>query len=810
MLGPRYLLKILLLMTVLLSSFDGYGQSNSLAIETTDAYCQNNGAAVPLSALASIEGPDDDVLEGVQVSITKNFDPQVDSFTYTFADDIQGDFDLQNGIFTLSGRAPIQAYRKALDRLYFNTAEENTEPKTLNITLSGVDFLASTGHFYQFFSATGISWSNAKAAAESQNLFGLQGYLTTITSAEENKFIVERVSGTAWIGASDEEEEGIWKWVTGPEAGTIFWEGLANGTAIGYANWQPQSSSSSGEPNQSGNEDYAHMMSWTNPSGQWNDLADGGGGGNYTPTGYIVEYGGQDGDPNILDEISGNAVIEPKQKIELIGPTSVCPNVEGVIYNATALDAHTYSWTIEGGTIIDGETTDAPTVKWGDTNANAQIRVLVTSNLACTYETILNVRINEELEPPAPTGPLAICFDDHFNPQVYGTPATPGSNYTWHVTNGQIISGNGTNEVEVLWDGPVEGALYFTESTTTATDICDGDSPEIRVIIKEAITVDFDIQNVTCFNGNDGAAHVNLTSSASNISYEWIVPNDAQIQEDRVSSLKAGTYELLIIADDCSKYFSFEITEPAILAGDLSIENVRCHGEANGFASAQITGGTGDYNYSWSHDEMASLETVNNLPAGNHSVRIVDENNCELTLNFTINEPAPLVVEEIISTLVSCPDGNDGSLEAIVSGGTSPYTFIWEDNTTSSALATGYEKGSYELIVVDANGCQVNAEQSVQEAIPKVVLPNAFTPNEDGMNDTFGPTTPCDIVFRMEIYNRWGQIIFVSNSSVDHWDGTFKDKILESGKYNYAASWVIEANDQVIAGRKRGEIHLIR
>lgn len=810
MLALRYILKMLLPLTALLSSFDLFSQSTGLAIQTTKAYCQNTGDATPLSILAAIQGPDDDVLEGIQISITKNFDPQADSFTYTFADNIQGDFDRQNGIFTLSGRAPIQAYREALNRLYFKTAEENVEPKTLNITLSGVDFLASTGHFYQFFSANGISWSNAKATAEKQSLFGLQGYLTTITSAEENKFILERVSGTAWIGASDEEEEGIWKWVTGPEAGTIFWEGLANGTAIGYANWQPPSNNSSGEPNQAGNEDYAHMMSWTNPRGQWNDLADEGGGGNYTPTGYIVEYGGQDGDPNILDEISGDAIIEPKQKIELTGPSSVCPNVEGVIYNATALDAHTYSWTIQGGTIIAGEKTDAPTVKWGDTNPSAQIKVVVSSALACTYETILNVRINEELEPPAPIGPQAVCFDDHFNTQVYRTPATPGSNYTWHVTNGEIISGNGTNEVGVIWYGPGEGTLYFTESTTTSTDICDGDSPSIRVFVKEAITAEFDIQNVNCFGGNDGSARVNLTSNASNVSYEWIVPNDSQIQGDRVSSLKAGTYELLITADDCSKYFSFQITEPEMLAGDLSVENVKCHGEANGFASAQITGGTGDYNYFWSHDEMANLETVNNLPAGNHSVRIVDENNCELNLNFTVNQPAPLVVEEIISTLVSCPNGNDGTLEAIISGGTAPYTFIWEDNTSSSTLAEGYMKGSYELIVIDANACQVNAQQSVQEAIPKVILPNAFTPNEDGINDTFGPTTPCDIVYRIEIYNRWGQIIFVSNSSVDHWDGTFKGKALQSGQYSYAASWIIEANGRVIEGRKRGEIKLIR
>lgn len=779
---------------------NGYGQN--LAIQTTDAFCRDLAAPIQISALASIDGPDSDILEGVQIAVTENFDHTLDSFTYTFADGIQGDFDPQNGIFTLNGQASIAEYRDALDRLYFNTPVENTKPKTINITLSGVDFLAETGHFYQYFSSPGISWSEARDAAQSQDLFGLEGYLTTITTSTENKFILERVSGSAWIGASDEQSEGVWRWITGPERNQNGGQGML--LADGFTNWDDN------EPNNYGNEDFAHMMDWSSPAGRWNDLPDQGGSGQYSPTGYIVEYGGLANDPDVLSQISGNVVVEFRKSIEVTGPISVCPNIEGVIYNATALDGHSYIWTIDGGSIMAGQGTDEITVNWGFTNANAYIKVEVISDLVCTYEETLNVRINEVLEPPAPVGPLAVCFDDLTTAQTYNTPATPGSTYIWQITNGQIISGNGTNEVEVLWDQPGTGTLFFTESTSTSTDICDGDSPTIDVILREEVEVAFDIENVSCFGGNDGAAEFQLLSQAGSLAIEWIVPNSASVNGTQVDGLFAGVYEILVTADDCKKYFSFEITEPEALAGSMDIADVRCFGERNGFAQASITGGTEAYTYQWSHNNSLGASSAGDLPAGDHSVRIIDKNNCELTLNFTINEPELLVIDEVLSTLISCPGGNDGTLEALVSGGTAPYSFVWDDNTATTSLATGYEKGTYTVRVIDANGCEATASQEVDETIPKVVLPNAFTPNNDEMNETFGPSTPCDIIFKMEVYNRWGQVIFSTKSTSNQWDGNFKGEPLASGKYSYAASWVIEANGLVLEESKKGEIQLIR
>src|SRR5690606_14753608 len=126
----------------------------------------------------------------------------------------------------------------------------------------GLFYNPANGHYYEYVSAPGMTWADAKAAAESRELFGLKGYLATVTSAEENAFITPKLGGDGWMGASDAAIEGQWRWVTGPEAGTLFWTGTGSGSSVdgNYENW------GDGEPNNAGEEDYAHFIS---SNGKW-------------------------------------------------------------------------------------------------------------------------------------------------------------------------------------------------------------------------------------------------------------------------------------------------------------------------------------------------------------------------------------------------------------------------------------------------------------------------------------------------------------------------------------------------------------
>ena len=120
------------------------------------------------------------------------------------------------------------------------------------------------GHFYQFVSGS-YSWNSAKTEAESMFWNGQQGYLATITSDAEQSFLYTVSTSLGWIGATDTQVEGQWRWVTGPEAGQL----------ISYSHW------ASGEPNDFFGEDFA-QANWA--GSRWNDHN-----GNQS-NGFFVEF----------------------------------------------------------------------------------------------------------------------------------------------------------------------------------------------------------------------------------------------------------------------------------------------------------------------------------------------------------------------------------------------------------------------------------------------------------------------------------------------------------------------------------------
>ena len=207
------------------------------------------------------------------------------------------------------------------DVVFSNSSITPSGSRTFSITLGAANYLPRNGHYYEYFPNIGISWTAAKAAAEQKNYFGIQGYLATITAADEAKIAGEQALGNGWIGGSDVGTEGIWKWMTGPENGTVFWNGGINGSAPPnqFAFWN------NGEPNNSnGNEHYAHVKALDVPGtpGSWNDLQlNGDASGDYQSKGYIVEYGGMPGDP-ILEISASTTIIIPQ--ITATTPASNC------------------------------------------------------------------------------------------------------------------------------------------------------------------------------------------------------------------------------------------------------------------------------------------------------------------------------------------------------------------------------------------------------------------------------------------------------------------------------------------------------
>ena len=236
------------------------------------------------------------------------------------------------------------------DVVYSNSSAAASGTRTFSITIGQANYLPSTQHFYLFVPSIGITWTTAKTAAEASTYYGLKGYLATILSADEAKLIGEQASGTGWIGGNDAETEGVWKWVTGPEAGTV----------MGYTFWN------SGEPNNLGEEDYAHI---TQPGigigGSWNDLSNTGSltpGDPYQPKGYVVEYGGMPGESAL--EIAASTKVTIPVAVPSANPGPVCDSGT-FTFNATATAGAVISWydAAVGGNILGtGNTYTTPII----------------------------------------------------------------------------------------------------------------------------------------------------------------------------------------------------------------------------------------------------------------------------------------------------------------------------------------------------------------------------------------------------------------------------------------------------------------
>ena len=143
----------------------------------------------------------------------------------------------------------------------------------------GYYYNPTNGHFYRPIS-TGNTYTGARSASLLTTFKGETGYLVTITSADEDAFIFNNVpQSQIWFALTDEVSEGQWRIDAGPEKGTLIKtsNGQTAGNIVGqYNNWAP------GEPNNSGNEDYA-VTKWN--GSQWNDLP------NNFSNPYVIEYG---------------------------------------------------------------------------------------------------------------------------------------------------------------------------------------------------------------------------------------------------------------------------------------------------------------------------------------------------------------------------------------------------------------------------------------------------------------------------------------------------------------------------------------
>lgn len=154
------------------------------------------------------------------------------------------------------------------------------------------------------------------------------------------------------------------------------------------------------------------------------------------------------------------------------------------------------------------------------------------------------------------------------------------------------------------------------------------------------------------------------------------------------------------------------------------LTSVSCYGGSDGTATVVGTGGAPPYSYSWSPSGQTTA-TVSNLSVGSYTVTATDINSCVATTTVTITEPPQLNII-ITTTNASNSTTCDGSVSALVSGGFSPYSYIWLPGGQTTSAITGQCAGTYSLQISDSLGCIKNDSTN---SIGITGLEEIFSPN---------------------------------------------------------------------------------
>jgi hypothetical protein len=205
--------------------------------------------------------------------------------------------------------------------------------------------------------------------------------------------------------------------------------------------------------------------------------------------------------------------------------------------------------------------------------------------------------------------------------------------------------------------------------------------------------------NPTCAGFTNGSATVQVSGGTAPYSYIWSNGSTAAT----AANLNSGNYSVTVTdATGRTANAITSITPPPPLSLTATCTNP-CQ---NGVVTANATGGTTPYTYTWSNGATGANQT---LPTGNYFVTVTDANGCGTTRYVPV--VATLTVRINVQGL-RCFGDCDASVEAIIQGGAAPFTFRWNNGATTQVVPN-LPAGTYSVTVTDANGCAINASATV-------------------------------------------------------------------------------------------------
>jgi gliding motility-associated-like protein len=371
------------------------------------------------------------------------------------------------------------------------------------------------------------------------------------------------------------------------------------------------------------------------------------------------------------------------------------------------------------------------------------------------------------------------------------------------------LSGNGTNETGIFTN--LSAGSYQLMVTDTAG--CSLLKPVLIPMANppnEALYLSIDDH---CSQGMGQLQINNVTGGTAPYTFSI---DSINFLPGSINSLNAGTYSLFVKdSNGCV------LTKPEIVIGNITGPTTIAYNSIQAYCGkltgeltvTRVQGGSGSYQYSLDNGPYSMNGNFTGIQPGNHTVYIRDAFNCVYSQNISIDFKPIADIKILPQDTTIC---YDETINLVLAGDiTQLQSSLWSiPSQGSSAVIKVIEKKEVYVVVRDNNNCIIRdtAIINVKTCSPPercVVIPTAFTPNNDGKNETMGPITNGCRIKSIEffVYNRWGQLVFKTKDLINRWNGVVNGIAQSTGVFVFVCNYI---TDDGISRTQKGVFTLIR
>lgn len=395
---------------------------------------------------------------------------------------------------------------------------------------------------------------------------------------------------------------------------------------------------------------------------------------------------------------------------------------------------------------------------------------------------------------------------------------TPPMAYSWQRLGG-IPSGSGVvpglNTPESIPNLPAGTYLITIEDTYGNDVVLTANITEPPPLMVTLLSSDQNGYPISCYGGQDGTLTALPQGGAPGYGYAWSNGGSGPV----IEGLASGDYTVNVVdAVGCTLEAQITLAEPPALVFSALFADPGCEGYYTGSASAQsINGGVAPYLVALSGDDFGGETAFDGLAEGSYTLTVMDANGCTADTSVVLTAARIPLLE--VGGDIELKLGYSEQFQVYVD--LVPQVIEWTPAEGLSCtdclepVVTPYRTAVYTLAVTSEDGC-VTADSLIVRVLKSrdVYVPNAFSPNNDGVNDKFTIFAGKGVrqIKKLQVFSRWGELVFEqsdfpANDPGYGWDGTFLGKQMQAGVFAWWAE--VEFLDGV-STLEKGDVMIMR